>query len=65
VTREALESALTRAAEIWTDKKEWRRLQTNGMAMDVGWDRAAGQYAKLYRDLIKARNGEAAEAASA
>lgn len=52
VTREAFEHALTRAASVWREKKAWRRLQTNGMAMEVGWDRAATQYARLYRELI-------------
>ncbi len=54
VTRDALELALVRAAGVWREPKTWRRLQTNGMAMDVGWDRAAAQYARLYRDAIRA-----------
>lgn len=53
VTREALEHALTRAAAVWRERKLWRRMQTNGMAMQVGWDRAAAQYAQLYRTLLR------------
>ena len=55
VTREGLEHALTRATAVWAQRNLWRTLQTNGMAMEVGWDRAATQYAKLYRDLLRAR----------
>ena len=55
VTREALELALTRAAAAWREPKAWRRMQTNGMAMEVGWDRPAAQYAQLYRDLVSGR----------
>jgi starch synthase len=53
VTREALEHALGRAASLWREKRAWQRLQTNGMAMDVGWNRAAEQYARLYRQLLR------------
>jgi starch synthase len=53
VTREALEQALARAAAVWREKRVWRRLQANGMALDVGWDRAAEQYARLYRQLSR------------
>jgi starch synthase len=53
VTREALEQALARAAAVWREKRAWRRLQANGMALDVGWDRAAEQYARLYRQLSR------------
>jgi starch synthase len=53
VTREALEHALIRAAAIWRQPRAWRALQKNGMTMDVGWDRAAKQYARLYRELVR------------
>jgi starch synthase len=55
VTREGLQHALSRAAAAWSDRKLWRKLQTNGMAMEVGWDRAALQYARLYYELVRAR----------
>jgi starch synthase len=53
VTREALEHAVGRAASVWSDPKAWRNLQKNGMALDVGWDRAAKQYAALYQGLLR------------
>jgi starch synthase len=59
VTREGLERALTRATSAWEHKTLWRSMQTNGMAMQVGWDRAATQYAKLYRDLLRIRTTKA------
>ncbi len=55
VTREALEHALGRAAAAWREPKAWRRMQANGMAMDVGWDRPAEKYALLYRELVRGR----------
>jgi len=57
VTREALELALARSAGVWRDRKAWRRMQQNGMALDVGWGRAARQYARLYREVAGAREG--------
>jgi starch synthase len=55
VTREGLEHALTRAASAWEHKKLWRSMQVNGMAMQVGWDRAAAEYAQLYKELLRAK----------
>jgi starch synthase len=55
VTREGLEHALARAAAVWAQKKPWRLMQANGMALEVGWSRAAAQYARLYRDLLQSR----------
>lgn len=53
VTRGALEHTLGRAAATWRHPKVWRRLQRNGMAMPVGWDGPAAQYARLYRAAIQ------------
>jgi starch synthase len=58
VTREGLEHALGRAASIWRRPEAWRRLQMNGMAAEVGWDRPAGRYAELYRELTDERMPE-------
>ena len=57
VTQEALELALGRAAAVWREPKTWRRMQLNGMAMEVGWDRPAEHYAQLYRGLVRGRAG--------
>jgi starch synthase len=53
VTREGLEHALMRAVSVWSQKKLWRSLQANGMAIEVGWDRAAALYAQLYKSLLR------------
>ncbi len=51
VSREALALALERAVRLWQDRGTWRKLQRHGMAAEVGWRRAAKQYAALFRDL--------------
>jgi len=45
----ALEAGLQRTATLWADQKAWARVQRNGMAADVGWDRSARAYADLYK----------------
>jgi starch synthase len=49
-------NALRRVFSGWLDKQFWRRLQLNGMRTDVSWKRQAGQYARLYSDLLRAKN---------
>jgi starch synthase len=51
VTRAAFDHALQRVALLWRDQGAWRRLQRNGMTMDVSWKRPAAQYAALFRGL--------------
>ena len=51
VTHDALEGALLRIHELWSHKKEWQRLQRNGMLTDVSWKESAVLYARLYTDL--------------
>jgi starch synthase len=55
-TRAALEHALLRAAGLWKRPQAWRRMQLNGMATELGWNRAAEQYAALYAELRPARS---------
>ena len=57
VTAPMLENALRRAADLYRDPHEWRRLQANGMATDVSWRQPAQHYAELYRGLIAERAG--------
>ncbi len=52
-----LESAIRRAAGLYRDRPDWRRLQANGMATDVSWRRPARAYAELYRGLVAERAG--------
>jgi starch synthase len=60
VTCDRLEAALARAAALWRDPAEWRRLQRNAMSADVSWRRPAARYAALYRALLAERAGLAA-----
>ncbi len=40
------------AVELWhTDKKAWKGLQKRGMTADFSWNRSAGDYETIYRDL--------------
>lgn len=49
----ALRDALRRALEAYGSPKDWRRLQLQGMRADYSWERSAGQYADLYKTLLK------------
>lgn len=51
-TAEALLGAIRRAVSAWHDKPTWKRLQTDGMARDVGWSNPASQYAAIYGKLL-------------
>ena len=54
VTRESLETALRRAADLWSDRAVWRSIQLNGMQADVSWEKPAGDYARLFAGLSAA-----------
>ncbi len=47
-----LESAIRRTCSLFRDQKSWRRLQSNGMALEVGWRGPARRYAALFRELV-------------
>jgi starch synthase len=55
VTREALESAIARAADLWADRGAWRSVQANGMQTDVSWAEPAAAFAELYRGLCSSK----------
>lgn len=55
VTRENLADALCRANALFGNKLVWRKLQSNGMAVDVSWHNSARHYADLYRQIAGAR----------
>ncbi|MBC8037799.1 MAG: glycogen synthase GlgA [Rhizobiales bacterium] len=48
----SLESALGRAMRVYTDKALWTGMQKRGMETDVSWQRSAGAYTALYRNLL-------------
>jgi starch synthase len=45
--------AIRRAVDVYRRREEWRALQRNGMAKDFGWERAAREYAEIYRSLSR------------
>src|SRR5262249_37879608 len=56
VTREALETALNRAADLWSDSGTWHALQANGMQTDVSWAEPADAFHRLYAGLLTHKN---------
>jgi starch synthase len=53
VTSENLAVAIRRAEALFHNKPVWRRIQKNGMSVDVSWRNPARRYADLYRQLAK------------
>lgn len=51
---EAMVQVLARAAALFANAHEWRRLQANGMKADFSWDASGARYAALYRSLLTA-----------
>lgn len=45
-------SAIRRSLACRADNKQWRRIQTNGMSVNLGWDRSAQDYLNIYRSLM-------------
>jgi starch synthase len=56
VTREALDAALHRTADLWSDRKTWQTLQTNAMERDVSWAEPADEFLRLYVGLLTPKN---------
>ncbi|MCL2635380.1 MAG: glycogen synthase GlgA [Betaproteobacteria bacterium] len=52
---DALWQAMQRVATAWRDKRQWQRIQQNGMRQDFSWRHAAADYGRLYRDALAAR----------
>ena len=46
-------TAIKRALSGWHDKGLWRRLQTQGMQRDSGWQQTALRYRSLYKDVLR------------
>ena len=53
VTAENLGSVLQQARATFHDVAAWRRIQRNGMSIDVSWRNPARHYANLYRSLVE------------
>jgi starch synthase len=56
VDREALEQAINRAADLWSDQAAWLSVQANGMQTDVSWAQPAAAFAELYANLRSFKN---------
>lgn len=52
--RDALRWAIDAALTLYQDKKTWRQLMNNAMAMDFGWDKQGAEYVRLYRAMTRA-----------
>jgi starch synthase len=53
VTSENLTEAIRRAKALFRNKPAWRKMQQNGMSVDVSWHNSAHHYADLYRQVAK------------
>lgn len=60
VTADMLAATIQRAALLFADADAWRRVQANAMACDVSWDRSAGRYAALFREVAAVDPGRIA-----
>jgi len=49
----ALGWAMTYAFDLYQDKKTWRKLVRNGMAMDFSWERQGQIYIDLFRQITR------------
>jgi starch synthase len=56
VTREALETAIHRTADLWSDRGAWQALQANAMQRDVSWAEPADEFLRLYVGLLTPKN---------
>jgi len=50
----ALLAAVDRALAVFRRKREWTKLVRNAMAADYSWNHSAGEYLRLYRELVTA-----------
>jgi starch synthase len=51
----ALLGALTRALDLFGQRRKWRAMQRAGMQEDFSWHRSAREYVKIYDRAIKGR----------
>jgi starch synthase len=54
---EGLDDALARALRAWRKPKEWKRIQSNGMARHFGWEDSAMQYLEVYQRALQEAAG--------
>jgi starch synthase len=56
VTTDGLCQAIRRAIDVYNNPKQWQQLQNQGMKARFSWERSAGQYAALFRGLVRQSN---------
>ncbi len=50
-------NAFQRAIKAFRNKKDWRRIQINGMKKDYSWEHSAKEYLILYKKALNKLNG--------
>ena len=60
-TAESMISAMSRALALYRDPLHWRVVQLQAMSRKFGWDRSAGTYMDLYRNVTGMAPGEGKE----
>jgi len=53
VTPDVLRRTLRRAVDLYANRKEWQRLQKNGMKGDYSWSRSGARYCALYKRILR------------
>jgi starch synthase len=56
VTRDALETAVHRIADLWSDRAAWQAMQATAMQTDVSWAEPANEFLRLYTGLLAPKN---------
>ncbi len=51
VNSDSLAASLRKTRRLFHERSTWRKMQMNGMAVDVSWRQPARRYASLYREL--------------
>jgi len=52
-TSDDLLEAIKCAVEIYKNKRQWKKLMYNGMALDFSWDKSAEEYINIYKTIDK------------
>jgi len=54
-TAEALAGAVRRALALYRDRRSWKQIQLTGMRQDFSWRHSAGDYLRLYDEVLRTR----------
>jgi starch synthase len=53
VTTEGLCHAIRRTMDAYNNPRQWQQIQAQGMKARFSWERSAGQYAAVFRGLVR------------